>query len=105
MGGLELDDALLAEARTAATEQAVGHLCEFRAEDIMERKWAGPGRWGAVFVFLLPEAMQELEQSLLELDCPVLCGGFALPTTTVATFGEGWSLYRADATRSGEEHA
>lgn len=91
--GLELDEELLEVARRSAAKQGLGARCEFRSEDVMAKQWNVPGRWAAIFVFLLPEALAELEKDLLALGCPILCGAFALPNVKASASGTGWYLY------------
>mmetsp|Transcript_44958 Transcript_44958/g.90714 ORF Transcript_44958/g.90714 Transcript_44958/m.90714 type:complete len:193 (-) Transcript_44958:155-733(-) len=92
--GLELEQGLVEEARASASAAHVADLCEFRQEDIMERRWAtGAGSWGAIFVHLLPEALLELEPFLLELECPIVCINYKLPSAAVVAAGLGWTIH------------
>uniref|UniRef100_A0A7S4R075 Methyltransferase domain-containing protein n=1 Tax=Alexandrium monilatum TaxID=311494 RepID=A0A7S4R075_9DINO len=98
--GLELEEGLVEEARATASTAGVAHLCEFRQEDVMERRWAtGPGTWGVAFVHLLPEALAKLEPSLLGLECPIICINYKLPRAAVSASGIGWTIYCMPAAR------
>ena len=96
--GLEIDQELREKAEADAEKQGVGHLCEFRDEDIMKQEWAQPAYYKgadlkAVFVHLLPEAHAELEQPLLALGCPLILVRFSLPNASPAKSGPGWDIY------------
>jgi hypothetical protein len=95
--GLEIDRDLIKKSRKDAETAGVGELCEFREEDIMQRHWSRTDEtqphWAAAFVHLIPEVTEEIEEDLLELDCPIVSITFSLSSVKPDTSGVGWSIY------------
>merc|ERR1711879_485604 len=91
--GLELNAELVEQAQLSAQLAGLSDLCEFRVEDIMDMKWASEV-WSGAFVYLLPEAMAELEDALMKLNCPIVTiGQFRFPKAVPCESAAGWAIY------------